>query len=94
MKRLTIALLAVPLSAFSGAALAGDAAAGKAKADELYCMDCHAGEDFEGMSLAEIIAAHKAVLAGDRPHPPGLEDLTEKDIPDISAYFYAEAGGE
>lgn len=94
MKKLTIALLAVPLVAFSGAALAGDAAAGKAKADALYCMDCHAGEDFEGMSLEEIIAANKAVLAGKKSHPPGLEDLTEADIPDISAYFYAEAGGE
>jgi cytochrome c553 len=92
MRKLTIALLAVPLIAFSGAALAGDAAAGKVKAES--CMDCHAGEDFEGMSLEEIIAANKAVLAGEQRHPPGLEDMTEADIADISAYFYAEAGGE
>lgn len=91
MKKLTIALLAVPLVAFSGAALAGDAAAGKAKAES--CMDCHAGEDFEGMTLEEIIEANKAVLSGAQRHPPGLE-MTEADIPDISAYFYAEAGGE
>jgi cytochrome c553 len=94
MRKLTVAMLAVPLVAFSGAALAGDPAAGKAKAEALYCMDCHAGEDFEGMSLEEIIEANKAVLAGAQRHPPGLEDLTEADIPDISAYFYAEAGGE
>jgi cytochrome c553 len=92
MKRLTVALLAMPLVAFSGAALAGDAAAGKVKADS--CMDCHAGEDFEGMSLEEIIEANRAVLSGAQRHPPGLEDITEEDIPDISAYFYAEAGGE
>ncbi len=94
MKKLTTALLALPLVAFSGAALAGDADAGKAKAEELYCMDCHAGEDFEGMSLEEIIKANKAVLSGEQSHPPGLEDMTEADIPDLSAYFYAEAGGE
>jgi cytochrome c553 len=92
MKRLTVALLAMPLVAFSGAALAGDAAAGKVKADS--CMDCHAGEDFEGMSLEEIIEANRAVISGAQRHPPGLEDITEADIPDISAYFYAEAGGE
>ena len=92
MRKLTIALLAVPLIAFSGAALAGDAAAGKVKAES--CMDCHAGEDFEGMALEEIIAANKAVIAGEQRHPPGLEDVTEADIADISAYFFAEAGGE
>ncbi len=91
MKKLTIALLAVPLVAFSGAALAGDAAAGKAKAES--CMDCHAGEDFEGMTLEEIIEANKAVLSGAQRHPPGLE-MAEDDVADISAYFYAEAGGE
>lgn len=92
MNKLTMALLAVPLVAFSGAALAGDAAAGKAKAES--CMDCHAGEDFEGMTLEEIIEANKAVLSGAQRHPPGLEDMTEADIADISAFFYAEAGGE
>lgn len=92
MKKLTIALLVAPLVAFSGAALAGDAAAGKAKAET--CMDCHAGEDFEGMTLDEIIEANKAVLSGAQRHPPGLEEITEADIADISAFFYAEAGGE
>lgn len=92
MNKLTIALLVAPLVAFSGAALAGDAAAGKAKAET--CMDCHAGEDFEGMTLDEIIEANKAVLAGEQKHPPGLEEITEADIADIAAFFHAEAGGE
>lgn len=91
MRKLTLALLALPLVALSGAALAGDAAAGETKAES--CMDCHAGEDFEGMTLEEIIEANKAVLSGEQRHPPGL-DITEADIPDVSAYFYAEAGGE
>jgi cytochrome c553 len=92
MRKLTIALLALPLVAFSGAALAGDPVAGKAKAES--CMDCHAGEDFEGMSLQEIIDANKAVISGAQRHPPGLDAVKEADIADISAYFYAEAGGE
>jgi cytochrome c553 len=92
MRKLTVTLLAVPLMVFSGAALAGDAEAGKAKAES--CMDCHAGEDFEGMTLEEIIEANRAVIAGAKKHPPGLEDVTEADVEDISAYFFAEAGGE
>jgi len=92
MRNLTIALLALPLVALSGAALAGDAEAGKAKAES--CMDCHAGEDFEGMALEEIVAANKAVISGEQKHPPGLEEVTVEDAADIAAYFYAEAGGE
>jgi cytochrome c553 len=92
MRTLTVTLLALPLMVFSGAALAGDAEAGKAKAES--CMDCHAGEDFEGMTLEEIIEANRAVIAGAKKHPPGLEDVTEADVADISAYFFAEAGGE
>lgn len=94
MKKLTIAILAAPLLVFSGAALAGDADAGKAKAEELYCMDCHAAEDFSGMTLEEITAALKGAVGPDSAHPPGLEDMTEGDIPDLAAYFYAAGGGK
>lgn len=94
MKKLTIAMLALPLLAFSGSALAGDAAAGEAKAEELYCLDCHMGEDFEGLSLDEIKASLKGLITGDTAHPPGAEDMTEEDIPDLAAYFYAAGGGE
>jgi cytochrome c553 len=92
MKKLTIAMLALPLAVFSGAALAGDAAAGKAKAD--VCMDCHAGEDFEGMSADEIATQIRAALNGDIKHPPGIEEISEADADDVAAYFAAEAGGE
>lgn len=94
MKKLTIALLAAPLLAFSGAAVAGDAAAGEAKAEELYCLDCHAGEDFQGMSMEEIAGALKAVVSGEAEHPPGAEDVTAADIPDLAAFFYAAGGGQ
>lgn len=92
MKKLTTIMMALPLAMFSASALAGDAAAGAAKAEA--CMDCHAGEDFEGMSAAEIADAIKAVLAGQLKHPPGVDDITEADADDIAAYFVAEAGGE
>lgn len=92
MKKLTIAMLALPLAMFSGAALAGDAAAGKAKAES--CMDCHAGEDFEGMSAADIAAGIRAALAGEVKHPPGLDAISAEDADDVAAFFAAEAGGE
>jgi len=87
MKKLTIALVSVPMALFSAAAIAGDAAAGEAKAE--VCLDCHEAADFEGMSADDIAGALKAVLAGEKKHP-GVE-LSEADVPDIAAYFAAEA---
>ncbi len=92
MRKLTAAMIVLPFLVSSGAALAGDAAAGKAKADS--CMDCHAGEDFEGMSTAEIAAAIRAALSGQVKHPPALDEISEADVDDIAAYFAAEAGGQ
>jgi cytochrome c553 len=90
MNKFAVALVSLPLLAFSGAALAGDAAAGKVKADA--CMDCHAGEDFEGMDAAAIEAAIRAALAGEVKHGPEIKDLAEADIADVAAFFAAEAG--
>lgn len=92
MKKLTTMMIALPLAMFSAAALAGDADAGKGKAES--CMDCHAGEDFEGLSAAEIADSIRAGLKGEAKHPPGLDAITEADADDVAAYFYAEAGGE
>lgn len=92
MKKLTTMIIALPLALFSAATLAGDAEAGKAKAEA--CMDCHAGEDFEGLSAAEIADAIRAGLKGEFKHPPGLDAITEADADDVAAFFYAEAGGE
>ena len=92
MKKLTTAMIALPIALFSVSALAGDAAAGAAKAEA--CMDCHAGEDFEGLSLDEITAAINAALKGEIKHPPGMDAISEADVADVAAYFYAEAGGQ
>jgi cytochrome c553 len=92
MKTLTTFLVALPLAVFSAAALAGDAAAGKAKADS--CMDCHAGEDFQGMTVAEIADAIRAGLKGEFKHPAGIDAISEADADDVAAFFAAEAGGE
>jgi cytochrome c553 len=87
MKKITIALLSVPMALFSAAALAGDAAAGAAKAE--VCLDCHEAADFEGMSADDIAGKLKGVLAGEVKHPD--VELAEADVPDIAAYFAAEA---
>jgi cytochrome c553 len=92
MKKLTAIMIALPLAMFGTAALAGDAAAGKTKADT--CMDCHAGEDFEGMSAAEIADAIRAALKGEIKHPPGVDEISEADVDDVAAYFAAEAGSQ
>jgi hypothetical protein len=92
MKKITTIMMAIPLAMFSAGALAGDAAAGAAKAES--CMDCHAGEDFAGMSAAEIADAIRAGLNGEVKHPPGLDEISADDADDVAAYFFAEAGGE
>jgi cytochrome c553 len=88
MKKLTIALLSLPLVAFSGAALAGDVAAGKEKAE--WCLDCHFEDDFAGQSAAEIEALIRAALAGAVSHDAAIKDLAEEDIADVAAWFAHE----
>lgn len=92
MRKLITMMIALPLAMFSAAALAGDAEAGAAKAEA--CMDCHAGEDFEGMTAAEIADAIRGALKGQVEHPDGVDAITEADADDVAAYFYAEAGGK
>jgi cytochrome c553 len=89
MKKLITAMIAFPLAFCSAAALGGDADAGRIKADT--CMDCHAGEDFEGMSTDEIAAAIRAGLKGEIKHPPGLDEISAEDADDVAAFFAGEA---
>jgi cytochrome c553 len=88
MKKLTIALLSLPLVAFSGAALAADHGAGKAKAEQ--CLDCHFEDDFAGQSAAEIEALIRAAIAGEVKHDAEIKDLAEEDIADVAAWFAHE----
>jgi cytochrome c553 len=88
MRKLAIALMSLPLAAFSGAALAGDAAAGEAKAD--FCLECHMGDDFAGMSAAEIEALIRSARAGEVKHAAEIKDLAEEDIADVAAWFARE----
>ena len=92
MKKITISLISLPLLAFSGAALAGDAAAGESKAE--VCLDCHEpSEDFAGMSADEIAAAIQAAQSGEVKHKDVIKELDPADVPDVAAYFAAEAAG-
>jgi len=89
MRKIFIALIALPFAAFSGAALAGgDAAAGEAKAE--VCMDCHEGADFAGMSEDDIAAKVTAHVKGEKKHPKAGNEVAEADIADIAAYWAAE----
>jgi len=88
MRKLALAVLSLPLVAFSGAALAGDAAAGEEKA--ALCMDCHYADDFPNLSAEEIEAMIRAALAGEVKHDEEIEALAEEDIADVAAYFARE----
>lgn len=90
MNKFAIALISLPLVAFSGAALAGDAEAGKAKGD--FCLDCHEpAEDFAGLDAAAIEGMIRAARAGEVKHAAEIEDLAEEDVADVAAWFAAEA---
>lgn len=90
MKKLAIALISLPLVAFSGAALAADHGAGKDKADA--CLDCHEPDDFAGSSAAEIEEMIRGAIAGKVKHGPEIKDLAEEDIAAVAAWFAHEGG--
>jgi len=87
MKKFAIALISLPLVAFSGAALAGDAEAGAAKAEA--CLDCHMTDDFSGLGAEEIQGLIVAAR-GSEDHDPVINDVAEEDIADVAAYFAHE----
>jgi len=91
MNKFAIALVALPLVAFSGSVMAGDAAAGQAKAE--ICLECHEpAEDFAGLGAAEIEAMIRAAIAGEVKHSAEIKDLAEEDIADVAAWFAHEGG--
>jgi cytochrome c553 len=90
MKKLAIALISLPLVAFSGAALAADHGAGKDQADA--CLDCHEPDDFAGSSAAEIEQMIRDAIAGTVKHGPEIKDLAEEDIAAVAAWFAHEGG--
>ena len=85
MKRLALtAAVAASMMVF-GAAQAGDAAAGKTKAES--CEDCHAPEDFEGSTVAELTQAIKDVVSGEIEHKKEKVSVSDADAADIAAYW-------
>ncbi|MEJ2515876.1 MAG: hypothetical protein P8102_11725 [Gammaproteobacteria bacterium] len=85
MKRIAIALISLPFALASTAALGAD---GASKAE--VCLDCHEASDFEGMSADEIATAIKGMMASE-DHPEVIQELDAADVPDVAAYFAAEA---
>lgn len=84
--RITIFLVTVFLGWAQVAAAEGDADAGAAPA--AACTACHnAMVSLKGRSAKTIAEQTKAIRAGDVKHPPGLAELSDKDIADIAAYL-------
>lgn len=88
MRKILVALCALPFAAFSASALADNHGAGAAKAEA--CLDCHMEDDFSGMSAEEIAKLITGARDPDFGHPPELADVAEEDIPAIAAYFAHE----
>jgi len=88
MRKLFVALCALPFAAFSASALADAHGAGAAKAEA--CLDCHMEDDFAGMSVEEIAELIKGARDPDFGHPPEITELAEEDIPTVAAYFAHE----
>ena len=90
MRKLSIALIAMPFVTLCGLAqAAGDAAKGEAKS--AVCKDCHDGSDFKGMSEADIAAKIRDNMSGKVKHPSAGNKVDPADVDDIAAYWAAEA---
>jgi cytochrome c553 len=102
MNKLSIAILAAGLG-ISAPALAADAAAGKEKAQ--MCVACHgeAGNKpmmpeypkLAGQPADYLAKALRDYKSGKRKNPlmaPMAQNLSKKDIQDISAYFASQPG--
>ncbi len=102
--KLTIALLFALLLTTTAAYAAGDPARGEELKGE--CIDCH-GENgmgdeqyprISGLDEAYLFEQLKAFKNGERPNQAELmlwflEDLEEKDLEDLAAYYASLDGG-
>ena len=65
---------------------AGDTELGAEKAK--VCAGCHnAMINLNGRGADAIAAQSKAIREGTKPHPPGVEGLSDEEIADIAAYL-------
>ena len=83
-KMFAVGLVAMSMTAMSGAALA-DAAAGKAKFTA-ECAECHEAADFEGTPAKDISETLTHMAAGHMKHKKPIK-LTPAEIADVAAYL-------
>jgi cytochrome c553 len=86
MKTILVAIGALGLFVFQGAAWAGDAA-------EMAetCIDCHDMEEFEGMDAATIVSKSAEGNANSKMMAKATADLSADDLQKIAEYLAAEA---
>jgi len=101
MKKLSVVICALTMSAASGLALAGDAAAGKAKAGT--CVGCHGATgvsavpmypNLAGQKEQYLVTQLKAFKAGSRKNATMnamVAALSEGDMADLAAYFSSQS---
>ena len=67
-------------------ASAGEPEAGKAESQS--CLACHKGKlSLKGRGSDTLVERIKAIRAGEKKHPPGLDKLSEDDLEAIAAYL-------
>ena len=65
---------------------AGEPDAANAQAES--CLACHKGKlSLKGRGSDVLVEQIRAIRAGDKKHPPGLDKLSEDDLEAIAAYL-------
>jgi len=81
--RILIVLLALLLTF---GASAGEQDAGQEASQS--CLACHKGKlSLKGRGSETLVEQIKAIRAGEKKHPPGLDKLDEDDLEAIAAYL-------
>lgn len=89
MTKLLTGFAALALFAAGAAQAGGDADAGLV-VFENACAECHYEDDYSGESEADIAAMTKAIVEGATEHDEPLDQLSEADIANVSAYFASQ----
>jgi len=85
--RILVVLFALLLTAGVSAGVSADEqVAGKAESQS--CLACHKGKlSLAGRGSDTLVEQIKAIRAGEKKHPPGLDKLSEDDLEAIAAYL-------
>jgi cytochrome c553 len=62
---------------------------GEARAKSESCIKCHAADEvlLKNTGVDSITGKIKSIQAGDTPHPPGLENLSDDEVTEIAQWL-------